>query len=129
MNLDLMEQIAANDMLEEAFGWLCKRRQTYSHNDDVWRVRSDWAVVKPKLQQELRSGTYSFSSLARIHRINDCLELWTALDSLVLKAMAIVLTKLFGITLSSRCFHLAGTVRTASAISDSDTTVPWRRSR
>ena len=73
--------------------WLCERRRDYSHNDDVWEVRFRWAEIKPVLQASLLAGRYRFSPLRRIHRTHDCLEIWTALDSLVLKAMAIVLAK------------------------------------
>ncbi len=34
--MSLMEQIASEQTLAEAYDWLCKRRRDYSHNDDVW---------------------------------------------------------------------------------------------
>ena len=49
---------------------------------------------------------------------DDDLELWSALDSLVLKAMALVLTKHLAPTLSSRCFHLAGNGGAKAAVQD-----------
>ena len=106
---NLIEEIASDDVLEQAYQWLCQRRRDYSHNDEVWEVRHRWAELKPVLQAALVDGRYRFSPLNRIHRgTDDDLELWSALDSLVLKAMAIVLTKHFAPILSKRCFHLAG---------------------
>ena len=74
----------------------------------MWLVRYRWSEVKPVLQAELIEGRYRFSPLRRIHCTDEDLEIWSALDSLVLKAMAIVLTKHVAPNLSSRCFHLAG---------------------
>ncbi len=105
---NLIEEIASDEMLEQAYQWLCERRRDYSHNDEVWEVRYRWAEIKPLLQAELIAGRYRFSPQKRIHRTEDDLEIWAALDSLVLKAMAIVLTKHLVPHLSSRCFHLAG---------------------
>ncbi len=105
---NLMEEIASDDVLEQAYQWLCERRRNYSHNDEVWEVRFRWAEIKPVLQAALVDGRYRFSPLRRIHRTDDDLEIWSALDALVLKAMAIVLAQRLAPTLSWRCFHLAG---------------------
>ena len=106
--LTLMDEIASDEVLEQAYQWLCERRKDYSHNDEVWELRYRWADTKPWLQRLLLAGLYRFSALRRIHRSDDCLEVWSALDSLVLKAMAFVLTRHLAPRLSSRCFHLAG---------------------
>ncbi len=90
---NLIEEIASDEVLEQAYQWLCERRRDYSHNDEVWEVRYRWAKIKPLLQAEIIAGRYRFSPQKRIHRTEDDLEIWAALDSLVLKAMAIVLTK------------------------------------
>ena len=103
-----MEEIGSDEVLEEAYAWLCKRREYYSHNDDVWQVRYHWDEIKPQLQSQLLQGDYSFSPLRRVHLQGQCLEIWTALDSLVLKSMAIVLAKHLAPKLSRRCTHLAG---------------------
>ena len=102
-------EIASDEVLEEAYDWLCKRRENYSHNDEVWEVRFRWDEIKPQLQRELHAGDYSFSPLRRVRLPDDCLEIWSAPDSLVLKAIAIVLTKHLAPQLSKRCTHLAGT--------------------
>ncbi len=103
-----MEEIGSGEMLEEAYSWLCKRREHYPHNDDVWQVRYRWEEIKVRLQAQLLQGDYSFSPLRRVHLQGQCLEIWAALDSLVLKSMAIVLAKHLAPKLSKCCTHLAG---------------------
>ncbi len=51
-------------------------------------MRERWAEINPQLKRQLLAGDYSFSPLRRIHRSEDVLEIWSALDALVLKAMA-----------------------------------------
>jgi len=50
-----MEEMASDEVLEEAYTWLCKRRENYSHNDDVWEawyragdldITSHWASTR-----------------------------------------------------------------------------------
>jgi RNA-directed DNA polymerase len=74
----------------------------------VWEIRFRWEDLKPALQAELIEGRFCFSPLRRIHGKDEDREIWSALDSLVLKALAIVLTKYIASNLSSKCFHLAG---------------------
>jgi len=104
----LIEQIASNQNLAEAFDWLCHQRREYSHNNDVWDIRRRWEENRPQLQKDLLAGTYHLSPQQEIRLEDDTLELWSALDSLVLKAVAIVLTRHLRPYLSNRCHHLAG---------------------
>ena len=104
--MDLMVEIASDEVLGLAFNWLCERRKDYSANSDVWDVRWRWNDIKPVLQRMLLAGEYRFSPLRRIRRENDVLEIWSALDALVLKAMAIVLNR--RLSFSNRCYHLKG---------------------
>ncbi|MCP4191593.1 MAG: hypothetical protein GY768_13290 [Planctomycetaceae bacterium] len=108
MRENLMQQIASSEILELAFAWLYKRREHYSHHDDVWHVRYHWPTWKWKLQADLKAGRYRFSPLRRFHRDGDNWEIWSAADALVLKAIAIVLTQHLSPQLSKRCTHLAG---------------------
>ena len=108
MLTNLMDDIASDTVLEQAYRWLCQRRKDYSHNDAVWEVRYRWSEIKPQLQRALREGCYTFCSLRRIHGTDDDLVIWSALDSLVLKAIRILLAKRLAPKLSKRCTHLAG---------------------
>jgi RNA-directed DNA polymerase len=103
-----MTEIASDAVLDQAYAWLCARRRDYSPNDDVWTVRRRWPRLKPQLQAELRAGTYRFSPVRRIQTAQGAVEVWAALDALVLKALAIVLARRLAPHLSPRCTHLAG---------------------
>jgi hypothetical protein len=43
----LMEEIASDEVLEEAYRWLCDRRKDYSPNNDVWALLLRWQQIKP----------------------------------------------------------------------------------
>ncbi len=50
--VDWMDEIASESILEQAYAWLCERRQDYSPNDDVWDVRWHWEEIRPQLQAQ-----------------------------------------------------------------------------
>ena len=106
-SIPLMDQIASGDTLAEAFDWLCYQRRDYSHNNDVWEIRRRWDEIKPQLQADLLKGTYHLSPQQEIRLQDDTQKLWSALDSLALKAIAIVLTRHLK-PLSTHCHHLSG---------------------
>jgi len=114
---DLIEEIASDEMLDRAYQWMCERRKDYSANSDVWDVRWKWHDIKPRLRERLVEGGYRFSPLRRVqNRDHETLELWSALDALVLKSIAIVLTK--RLSLSDRCYHLPGHGGAKAAVRD-----------
>ena len=104
----VMDLIASDAVLDEAYAWLCDRRRDYSPHDDVWTLRERWADVKPRLQRSLLRGEYRCDVTRRVHTAEGVLEIWSAADALVLKATALVLQKELAPVLSPRCFHLAG---------------------
>jgi hypothetical protein len=61
-----------------------------------------------KLQATLLAGTYNFQPLQELRFNGKSLELWSARDALVLKALALVLSGHLEPRLSPRCYHLAG---------------------
>ena len=103
-----MEQIVSDENLAKAFDWLCHQRRKYSHNNDVWEIRRRWDEIKPQLQIDLLARAYRLSPQQEIRLEDDTLELWSARDSLVLKAVSIVLTQHLRPHLSDYCHHLAG---------------------
>lgn len=103
-----MEEIASEATLQEAFEWLCQRRKDYSSNNDVWNLRRNWTQIRPQLRLALLIDAYRFGALDRFRTPNDQIELWLAQDALVLKALAIVLTRRLAPRLSQKCYHLAG---------------------
>ena len=86
-----MDEIASESVLNQAYAWLCERRVNYSPNDDVWDVRWRWEELRPKLQDWLRAGVYRIGAVRRFPAGDDTIEVWSALDALVLKAIAHVL--------------------------------------
>ncbi len=105
---ELIKKIVSDSVIDCAYDWLCKRRKDYSHNDEVWDIRFRWSEVKPRLQKTLLAGEYTFSPQTEIRIPDRTIELWNALDSIVLKAMAIVLGEHLGPVLSHNCYHLSG---------------------
>lgn len=65
------------------------------------------------------AGAYHFSAVRRIQIVEYVVEVWAALDALVLKALAIVLTRCLKSYTSEHFYHLAGgtkaTVRAVTA--------------
>lgn len=68
---NLMEEIASDEVLEEAYRWLCDRRKNCSPNNDVWNLRWRWQGIKPELQARLVGGSYRFEPLYRIPESED----------------------------------------------------------
>ncbi|NEQ71511.1 MAG: hypothetical protein F6K21_39735 [Symploca sp. SIO2D2] len=114
--LALIEQIASDEILNQAFGWMCQKREHYHFNGDVWQVRRSWSEIKPRIQQKLLAGTYCFRELRLIRGKDRIIEWWTSQDALVLKAISLVLTNHLCPHLSDRCFHLAGTGGSKAAV-------------
>jgi RNA-directed DNA polymerase len=106
--MDWMDEIASESVLNQAYAWLCERRRDYSPNDDVWDVRWRWEELRPKLQDWLRAGVYRLGAARRFSVGDETIEVWSALDALVLKATAIVLAGHWLSDLSSHCHHLEG---------------------
>jgi hypothetical protein len=63
LTVNLMEQIASDETLEEAYRWLCGRRKNSSPNNDVWTLRWRWREIEPQLQAQLVAGNYRFEPL------------------------------------------------------------------
>jgi len=44
--MTILTEIASDDVLEEAYACLCRRRREYSANADVWSLRRYWSQEK-----------------------------------------------------------------------------------
>ena len=106
--MDWIDEIASDDVLRQAYDWLCERRVDYSPNDDVWDVRWRWEEIRPALQDALRAGDYRMSSVRRFSSGRETIEVWSALNALVLKATSIVIAAHCLPELSMRCYHIEG---------------------
>lgn len=73
----------------------------------MWSFRRDWVVEKDRIRADLLAGRFRFSLLSRVTLADgDDIDLWSARDALVLKAMSLVLAR--HLPLSRRCTHLKG---------------------
>jgi len=103
----LTERLCSDAVLDRAYRWLCKQRRRWPDAADVWSFRRDWTVEKERLRAELRAGTFSFGLLERIEKADgDEIEVFSARDALVLKALALVLEGVLPV--SRRCTHVRG---------------------
>jgi RNA-directed DNA polymerase len=106
--MDWMDEIASKSVLNQAHAWLCERRLDYSPNDDVWDVRWRWQELRPRLQDWSRAGLYRIGAVRRLSPDDETIEVWSALDALVLKATALVLTAHWLPKFSTHCYHIEG---------------------
>ncbi len=104
----LIDRLTSDDVIESNFAWVCRLRNGYSPNSDIWELRTRWDILKLRLTSDLAAGTFLFSSLRTVGVAGNTLEVWSALDALVLKALTIVLTPALEPLLSRRCYHLKG---------------------
>jgi hypothetical protein len=95
----LIAQLTSDAVLDAAYDWLCRRRREYPDHADIWVVRRDWGQEKPRLRVELGSGCFRFGLLERITTVDDnAVDLWSARDALVLKALTIVLSDILPVS-------------------------------
>jgi RNA-directed DNA polymerase len=106
--MDWMDEIASEPVLRQAYDWLCERRLDDSPNDDVWDLRWRWEQIRPALQDASRVGVYRIGAVRRFSSGGETIEVWSALDALVLKATALVLAAHCLPVLSTRCYHIEG---------------------
>ncbi len=102
--MTLLAAIDSDSVLDAGFAWLCKRRRDYPDHADVWDFRRDWHGEKAHLQSDLSAGDFRFGLLDSITKADgEEIDLWSARDALVLKAMTIVLQPTLPV--SNRCTH------------------------
>jgi len=88
----LMAKLISDVVLDAAYDWLCRRRLDYPSHADVWDFRRHWPAEKARLQSDLSAGRFRFGLLDRITKAEgEEIDLWSARDALVLKALATVL--------------------------------------
>ena len=90
----ILAELTSDDVLDTAYDWLCRRRRAYPADADVWSFRQAWAQEKDKLKAALAAGRFRFGLLTRITlKDGEEIDLWSARDALVLRALAIVLAQ------------------------------------
>lgn len=97
--------LASDAVLNTAYAWLCKRRRDYPANADIWSFRRRWPAEKGRIQADLCAGRFRFGLLDRITKADGGdIDLWSARDALVLKALTMVLADVLPV--SRRCTHI-----------------------
>ncbi len=103
----LLEDLSSDAVLDAAYAWLCRRRRRYPMHADVWGFRCAWPREKPRIQAALLAGEYRFGLLSRMRlRTGEVVDVWSARDAVVLKALAIVLAT--HLPVSRSCTHVKG---------------------
>ncbi len=101
------DELASDDVLDTAYAWLCKRRRDWPPDADVWSFRHRWRQDKAMIRAALLDGSFRFGLLARVTLIDgEDIDLWSARDALVLKALALVLAE--HLPISPLCTHVKG---------------------
>ncbi len=96
------------EIIDNAFKHVCKKRLKYSHNNDIWDLRLNWEREKQQLNEQLNSGTYSFEPVRKMTTESGTLEIWSSRDAVVLKALEIILSERLRPELSVKCCHIKG---------------------
>ena len=86
IKLPLINEIATDGILEQAYQWICKSSNNVGHNNSVWNLRSNWEKIKEQLKNALRNNTYHLSPLRRYSIAEQTIDCWDAQDVVVLKA-------------------------------------------
>ena len=94
----MLAALASDTVLDTAYAWLCKQREHWPADADVWSLRFHWSCEKPRVQAELREGRYRFEPLSRVTgKDGEVMHLWSARDALVLKALALKVVRAHGL--------------------------------
>ncbi|WP_135505237.1 reverse transcriptase/maturase family protein [Roseovarius aestuariivivens] len=101
----LIEQIVSDDILDEAYAWLCHRRRDYPANADIWSFRRNWDAERKRLKDDLSINSFRFEALDRVSlKDGSMVDVWTSRDALVLKAMSLCLAQVLPV--SPHCTHI-----------------------
>ncbi len=102
-----IDALVTEAVLDDAYAWLCRRRARYPASADIWSFRRRWPAEKARLRADLQAGRYQLTILERVTRSDgEDLDLWSARDALVLKALATVLATV--LPTSAHCTHVKG---------------------
>ncbi len=111
----LLGRLASDAVLDVAYGWLCHRRRDYPADADAWSFRRHWPGENRRIQADLLAEDFRFALLDRITlKDGSDIDLWSARDALVLKALAIVLSDVLPV--SACCTHVKGHVGAKAAV-------------
>ena len=94
--------------LEQAYAHVCEQRKRHSPHNSIWQLRGQWPQERTRIQRDLLYGQYRFEQLRRYHIGGSHIDVWSARDAVVLKALALELKPYWLAVLSPHCHHLQG---------------------
>jgi RNA-directed DNA polymerase len=98
------------NIIENAYQWVCDRRQHYSYNSDIWDLRYFWKKKQIAIKKNLQQARYKFSPRKQYRFKEETLSLYSSADSMVLKSIQLILSERLeqSNSLSPHCYHLKG---------------------
>ncbi|AKG72464.1 transposase [Serratia fonticola] len=91
---------------EQAYRWLCQRRQHAPVNADIWDLRFRWPQQQVRWLNRVLAGEYRLSPMQVYRRRHRCWVQWSAHDALVLKWVAMCIEA--HLPRPRDCHHLRG---------------------
>lgn len=106
---NLMSEVIKTSNMNAAFQHVRKCRLQDSPHSDIWGLSLAWDTERATLQNELLSGTYHLSPI-EVYRTKQhgIMSRFNSRDTLVLKAISIIITSLISKEVGMSCTHLAG---------------------
>ena len=98
---NLMSEISSYHVLDTAYAWLQANRLNSHPNNPFWSLSLNWPSIRESLRTQLQAGNYHFSPVTQLQLQNgESVSYWDPLDSIVLKAMTVILTPLLNDTMN-----------------------------
>lgn len=98
------ESLNDEQLLDEAWHWLCNARKNAPVGADIWDLRFNWQTERGALLDALRQGNYRLSPMQIVGTSQNAV--WSSRDALVLKWVALKITG--HLPLHERCEHVRG---------------------
>lgn len=107
---NLMTQLVANSLLDEAYYHLCHAKKETNANHDIWSIRHEWPRMRRALQVDLTAGCYGLSPAKALKIDDHSVLVWTGQDTIVLKALSLLLERTLYPRLGvyTQCYHTKG---------------------
>ncbi|MFT5319701.1 MAG: RNA-directed DNA polymerase [Chlamydiales bacterium] len=94
--------------LDVAASWLFKKRKNYHHNSDSIILWVDWESKRTEMLESLQNGTYRFSERKKMIIKGEHKILFEPQDTIVLKAISLILKPIIKEKIPNSCFHVKG---------------------
>jgi RNA-directed DNA polymerase len=114
---NLMSRVTSREVLDTALEHIRKVRISDAHNSDIWHLKFHWKRYRNEIRTKLLAGKYQLSPVTVFKgQDGQYYSRWSAADSVVLKALSLVLKHVIGDAMTKRCTHLKGNGGVAGAL-------------